>query len=241
MPKLPILMYHNVCQSENESNGLTISILNLEKQLQYLKDNGYSTFHFEELEKMKSIPKKSIVLTFDDVAENQFLYALPLLEKFNFKASFFIPFFYIGKTDLWNEGNGSSREKIMTIDQLKSINSDRIELGYHSFEHKKYSFLSDSEIQTDFLKCREIIEKNSLKVFPALAYPFGNYPKKNNRNEDFKKLLVENKMKFGLKIGNRPNSFPFKDNFEIKRIDIKGQDSLFVFKMKIKIGKLKLL
>jgi peptidoglycan/xylan/chitin deacetylase (PgdA/CDA1 family) len=240
MAKLPILMYHNVCLSENESNGLTISILNLEKQFQFLKDNGYSTFHFEELEKMKSIPKKSIVLTFDDVTENQFFYVLPLLEKFNLKASFFIPFFYIGKTDLWNEGDGSSRQKIMTIDQLKSINTDRVELGYHSYEHKKYSSLSDSEIETDFLKCREIIEKNNLKVFSALAYPFGNYPKKNDRLDRFKELLIENKMKFGLKIGNRPNYFPFKDNFEIKRIDIKGQDSLLVFKLKIKIGKLKL-
>jgi peptidoglycan/xylan/chitin deacetylase (PgdA/CDA1 family) len=233
-------MYHNVCQSENESNGLTISVLNLEKQFQYLKDNNYSTFHFEELEKMKSIPKKSIVLTFDDVTENQYLYVLPLLEKFNLKASFFIPFFYIGKTDLWNEGNGLPIEKIMTIDQLKGINTDRVEFGYHSYEHKKYSLLSDSELQMDFLKCKEIVEKNNLKVFPALAYPFGNYPRKNNRKEDFKKIIIENKMKFGLKIGNRPNSFPFKDNFEIKRIDIKGQDSLLAFRLKMKIGKLKL-
>lgn len=233
-------MYHNVCQSENESNGLTISISKLEKQFQYLKDNNYSTFHFEELEKMKSIPKKSIVITFDDVTENQYFNVLPLLEKFNLKASFFIPFFYIGKTDLWNEGNGSPKEKIMTIDQLKSINTDRVELGYHSYEHRKYNALSDSEIQTDFLKCREIIEENNLRIFPALAYPFGNYPKENSRKAHFKELLIENKIKFGLKIGNRPNSFPFRDNFEIKRIDIKGQDSLLVFRLKMKIGKLKL-
>ena len=32
MSQLPILMYHNVCRSENESNDLTISILKLEKQ-----------------------------------------------------------------------------------------------------------------------------------------------------------------------------------------------------------------
>jgi hypothetical protein len=47
-------------------------------------------------------------------------------------------------------------------------------------------------------------------------------------------------MKFGLKIGNRPNTFPFKDNYEIKRIDIKGLDNLMVFRLKIKFGKLKL-
>src|SRR4051812_46532559 len=114
MSRLPILMYHNICLSNNESNKLTISIENLEKQLEYLKENNYKTFHFSELENLQTIPKKSIILTFDDVTENQLLYAVPLLEKFDFKASFFIPFSYIGKTDLWNEGS----EKIMSIEQL---------------------------------------------------------------------------------------------------------------------------
>lgn len=239
MSRLPILMYHNICQSENESNKLTISVQKLEQQLQYLKDNNYETFHFAELEKMKSIPKKSIVLTFDDVTENQLVFAAPLLEKFNLKASFFIPFSYIGKTDLWNGKSESLGEKIMTIEQLKGLNN-KIELGYHSYEHKKYSLLSASEIENDFLKCEEVIKNNDLRVYPALAYPYGNYPKRGDENEQFKQIVAKNKIKFGLKIGNRPNNFPFKDNYEIKRIDIKGQDSLMTFRLKIKFGKLKL-
>ncbi|MCV9926863.1 polysaccharide deacetylase family protein [Flavobacterium sp. LS1R49] len=240
MSRLPILMYHNVCQSENECNKLTVSVQKLERQFQYLKENNYKTFHFEELEKMKSIPQKSIVLTFDDVTENQLVYAVPLLEKYGLKASFFIPFSYIGKTDLWNENSEFPAEKIMTIEQLKKLNSDRIELGYHSYQHKKYSSLSTSEIQNDFIKSEEIIKQNDLKISAALAYPYGNYPKGSNEKVHFKKLLAENKIKFGLKIGNRPNRFPFKDNYEIKRIDIKGHDSLMTFRLKLKFGKLKL-
>jgi peptidoglycan/xylan/chitin deacetylase (PgdA/CDA1 family) len=240
MSRLPILMYHNVCQSENEINSLTISEKNLEKQLQYLKDNDYKTFHFAELEKIKFIPKKSIIITFDDVTENQLAYAVPLLEKFNLKASFYIPFSYVGKTDLWNEGSESLREKIMTIEQLKNLDSNRIELGYHSYEHKRYSSLSTAEIEDDFSKCEEVIKENDLKVFHALAYPYGNYPKENNAKTNFKKIAAANGIKYGLKIGNRPNRFPFKDNYEIKRIDIKGYDSLMTFRLKIKFGKLKL-
>ncbi|UPZ17963.1 polysaccharide deacetylase family protein [Flavobacterium humidisoli] len=238
MAILPILMYHNIC--DTESNKLTVSVQNLEQQLQYLKNNNYTTFHFSELQRMKSIPKKSIVLTFDDATENQLIFAIPLLEKFNFKASFFIPFFYIGKTDLWINGYGFSKKKIMTIEQLKGLNSNRIELGYHSYEHKKYSLLSAIEIQNDFLKCEKIIEDNGLKIYPVLAYPYGNYPKAGNRKENFKQILISNRIKLGLRIGNRPNRFPFKDDYEIKRIDIKGQDSLLIFKLKIRFGKLNL-
>jgi peptidoglycan/xylan/chitin deacetylase (PgdA/CDA1 family) len=233
-------MYHNICESEKESNKLTISMQKLEKQFQYLKDNDYKTFHFDELEKMKSIPKKSIVLTFDDVTENQLVFAVPLLDKFNLKASFFIPFSYIGKTDLWNQSSGISGEKIMTIEQLKQLNIERIELGYHSYLHKKYSLLSELEIENDFIKCEEIIKANNLKIYPALAYPFGNYPKNGIEKENFKQIVAKNKIKFGLKIGNRPNRFPFKDNYEIKRIEIKGNHSLMTFRLKIKWGKLKL-
>lgn len=240
MSKLPILMYHNICQSDADCNKLTVSLQNLERQFQYLSDNNFQTFHFSELEKMKAIPSKSIVLTFDDVTENQLIYALPLLEKYKLKASFFIPFQYIGKTDSWNEGNGELAQKIMTIEQLKQLPTEIIELGYHSYAHNKYQTLSPSEIADDFLKCEAEIEKHNLIVYPALAYPYGNYPKEVVAKANFKKQLSENKMRFGLKIGNRPNTFPFKDNHEIKRIDIKGLDSFVVFKLKIKFGKLKL-
>ncbi|MEP6805190.1 MAG: polysaccharide deacetylase family protein [Flavobacterium sp.] len=240
MSKLPILMYHNICQSKSGINKLTISAYNLERQFQYLIDNNYETFHFSDLEKMKSIPKKSIVLTFDDVTENQLIYALPLLKKFKLKATFFIPFKYIAKTDLWNRSSEEPPQKIMTIEQLKQLPTDIIELGYHSYEHNRYQALNTSEIEDDFLKCEEEINTHNLNVYPALAYPYGNYPKESTEKANFKALLSQHKIKFGLKIGNRPNTFPFKDNYEIKRIDIKGLDNLLVFQLKIKFGKLKL-
>jgi peptidoglycan/xylan/chitin deacetylase (PgdA/CDA1 family) len=62
---------------------------------------------------MSTIPPKSVVLTFDDVTENQLL-CLSFTEKYNLKATFFIPFQYIGKADLWNQGKEnhvSSRPK----------------------------------------------------------------------------------------------------------------------------------
>jgi peptidoglycan/xylan/chitin deacetylase (PgdA/CDA1 family) len=53
------------------------------------------------------------VLTFDDVTENQLL-CLSFTEKYNLKATFFIPFQYIGKADLWNQG-----KKIMSVQDPK--------------------------------------------------------------------------------------------------------------------------
>ncbi len=234
MPRFPILMYHNVVVDTIKSIDLSISINKLEQQFKYLKENNYVTFHFSELENLKKIPSKSVILVFDDVTENQILHAQPLLKKYNLKATFCIPFKYIGQTDQWNKGI----EKIMCLNQLKSLDYSLIELGHHSFAHRAYGSLSESEIDEDFDNCYKIINEARLRVYPVLAYPYGNFPKKGIANANFKEVLMKNNIKFGLRIGNRLNSFPFKDKFEIKRIDIKGQDSLFTFKIKLRIGKL---
>lgn len=229
MSRLPILMYHNVSSQNKDSKGLTISTEKLEEQFIYLTENNYTSFHLSELENRKSIPKKSIVLTFDDVTENQYTYALPLLQKYKLKAVFFIPFYYIGKTDLWNTG----KEKIMSISQLKSIDSKTIEFGFHSYKHRDYKTLNNEEIKQDFDNCKKIITENNFTIYPSLAYPYGSFPRKKIDNSNFNLQLKKNEIKYGLRIGNRPNQFPFKKNYEIQRIDIKGEENLFKFKYKI--------
>ncbi|WP_300566354.1 polysaccharide deacetylase family protein [Flavobacterium sp.] len=239
MARLPILMYHNVSNDIKTSKGLTIAAEKLECHFRYLVENNFTTFHLSELENTVSIPDKSVVITFDDVTQNQLIYAVPLLQKYNLKATFFIPFAYIGKTDLWNNRPESLGEKIMAMDELQNLDS-RVELGLHSFAHKKYANLSEKEITEDFEKCYKIIEENKLKVYPAVAYPYGNYPKNEPMKSEFIKVLGKNKVKMGLRIGNKVNSFPFKNPYEIMRIDIKGEENLLKFRLKLRFGKLKL-
>lgn len=236
MSKLPILMYHNITLNDTESLGLTISVSKFEAQLKYLKDKNFHTYFVSELGDNATILNNSVVLTFDDVTENQLLYALPLLKKYTIKATFFIPFSFVGKADLWNEGS----EKIMTIEQLKSLDSEIIELAHHSYFHRKYSTLNPLEIQEDLDKSFEFISANDLKVTPSIAYPYGNYPRKGSAKEVFFQILEKNNIQMAFRIGNRVNKFPFKNKFEVQRIDIKGEDSLFAFKWKLRLGKLRL-
>jgi peptidoglycan/xylan/chitin deacetylase (PgdA/CDA1 family) len=239
MARLPILMYHNVCHHINDGKGLTIAMDVLEAQFAYLSMKGYQTFHFSELEafsKKSPLPEKSVIITFDDVYVNQMELAYPLLEKYNLKATFFIPFKYIGGVDSWNDGS----EKIMSVAQLKSLDESFIELGLHSFNHNQYSTMSIAEIDSDFELCKSFVKQHQLPVNNVLAYPFGKYPRKNPEQTEFFNCLHKHQMAFGLRIGNRVNSFPFKNNYEVQRIDIKGEDSLTKFKLKLRFGKLKL-
>ncbi|SHG44320.1 polysaccharide deacetylase family protein [Winogradskyella jejuensis] len=236
MSKLPILMYHSVSASDNESRGLTISAFNFEAQLKFLKSKGYQSFHFKDLQNLKKLPKKSVIITFDDVYVNQLELAVPLLKKYGFKASFYIPFQYVGGTNNWDEGE----KQIMSLEQLQSLDSEVIELGMHSFAHGNYKSMSLEQSIEDFKKSEEFIQTSGLNIHRTLAYPYGKYPRKGEEKELFFNLMKDHNIDFGLRIGNRINRFPFKNNYEIQRIDIKGEDSLRKFKLKLKYGKLKL-
>ncbi|MBK5214032.1 MAG: polysaccharide deacetylase family protein [Flavobacteriaceae bacterium] len=232
MAKLPILMYHHI--TVEEGKGLTISVEKLEKQLKHLAENGYKTFHLKELLRIKDLPKgKNIVITFDDGYVSQMELALPLLKKYKLKATFFVPLDFLGKTDSWN----TSSLAIMTTKQLKSLDPKIVELGFHSFYHKKYTELSNAEIEADTRRCLEFVSENNLNFSPVLAYPYGKFPKEKKYNEIFKKILSDNGIQCGLRIGNRINNFPFKRLYEIERIDVKGEFSLLKFRQKIRFGK----
>ncbi|WP_055448895.1 polysaccharide deacetylase family protein [Lacinutrix mariniflava] len=236
MAKLPILMYHSVSANANNSKGLTISAKNLEVQFKFLKENGYTSLHFSDLQTLKTpadFPEKAVIITFDDVYVNQLEYAYPLLQKYGLKACFYIPFKYVGAVNEWDKG----KEAIMTVAQLKTMDSKTIELGLHSFEHRRYSDLSVETIQEDFDKCKAFVVDNDLNIHNTLAYPYGSYPKKGEVRKVFFDVLNENKIAYGLRIGNRVNTFPFKNNYEVQRLDIKGEDGLKAFERKLKKGK----
>lgn len=236
MPNIPILMYHGVSTKASESNGLTISTKNLEAQFRYLKENGYTSLHFSDLQQLKDsadFPKKAVIITFDDVYVNQLELAYPLLQKYGLKAAFYIPFKYVNGVDEWN----TNSEKLMSVAQLKSMDEATIELGLHSFAHKKYDELSEEEIDEDFEKSKAFIIDNQLNVSNVLAYPYGKFPRKNPVQNMFFNLLVKHQVAYGLRIGNRVNKFPFKDNYQVQRLDIKGEDSLKKFKFKLRHGK----
>ncbi len=106
MARLPILMYHNVSEAVKNAKGLTISKELLERHFRFLTENNFTTFHLSELENRTDIPKKSVVITFDDVTVNQHLAVELLFQKYQLKATFFVP-----RLPMWVKPMNGIREK----------------------------------------------------------------------------------------------------------------------------------
>jgi peptidoglycan/xylan/chitin deacetylase (PgdA/CDA1 family) len=237
---LPILMYHKV--TENLNDGISISADKLRQQFEFIRRKGYHTLSFEELEDAlktgNSLPKRSLILTFDDAYRDFMVNAVPLLTSFGFKASVFIPVGYMGKTNSWDNGS----DLILSAAELNALtNKGEIEFGIHSFLHRSYAELDPEGMEKDLGQCMETLSYHNIPFVRVLAYPYGAFPRKDPvRKAAMKEIFRKSRLQFALRIGNRINRLPIKDPYELKRIDIKGTDSFFTFKTKLQKGRRKL-
>ena len=91
---LPIVMYHQLTEKSSAAGKYVLMLEQFEKDLIYLKENGYSSITLAQLfdysEGKGSMPEKPVMITFDDGCETVYTYALPLLEKYGFTAVCFI-------------------------------------------------------------------------------------------------------------------------------------------------------
>ena len=228
-----ILMYHMVLPTDKSNkDNLIVTTENLEKQLEYIKKR-YQTLFFKELESKKTLQNK-IILTFDDGYYNNLEYLLPLLEKYQLKATVFIP------TDLIQKDEQNGTRKMMTFDEIRSLNPELIEIALHSHTHRNYSQISLQEVEQDLHKNMAMLEEKQINFTKVLAYPYGKFPKKDPQKKEFFKVLEKSGITAAVRIGNNVDYYPWKNKFEIKRIDIKGCDGFEAFKWKLRLGKIKL-
>ena len=87
---LPIIMYHHVLKDTKKHGKFIVSPDELEQDLKFLKSEGYSAILPRDLidyqENGTPLPKKCVMLTFDDGHLSYLEYVVPLLEKYNMKA-----------------------------------------------------------------------------------------------------------------------------------------------------------
>ncbi|WP_432785570.1 Poly-beta-1,6-N-acetyl-D-glucosamine N-deacetylase [Oligella sp. MSHR50489EDL] len=86
---VPVLMYHHIRPG---AGFIASTPENFEKQLQWLKNQGYQSLSLTELaEHLAGVRRKrAVVITFDDGYLDNWVYAFPLLQKYGFKATIFL-------------------------------------------------------------------------------------------------------------------------------------------------------
>lgn len=164
--RIPILMYHSI--DYEKGNELRIPKDKFREQMKYLKDNGFTPISLDELYShmvfAMDLPAKPIVITLDDGYSDNYKNAFPVLKEFNFKATVFMI-----TMELFREG------PYLTIDQIKEMDSNGIDIEPHTVSHLHLAQLTYDKQLDEIKDSKETLEKILGREVKYFAYPFGNF------------------------------------------------------------------
>lgn len=122
--KLPVLMYHHVVEDGQECNDMTVTVSRLREDLQWLKDNGYTTVLPRELAAGEALPEKPVLITFDDGYRSNYNLAFPIFQEFEAKM--------VISVMVYMQDNAAS-DFITWAMCREMVDSGLIEIGSHTY------------------------------------------------------------------------------------------------------------
>ncbi len=180
--KLGIVMYHGFT-SEEKPSEYVIDIADFEKDIIFFKENGFNFVFASEvadfLDGKTVLPKKPVMLTFDDGYLNNYTEAFPVLKKHGVKAVI-SPIMYFCEADSTVSQRSSAYSNI-NISEIKEMhNSGLVEFQNHSYNlhsinlKRRGSSKSKNESSDQY---RTIFYEDTINAHLSLKKLTGNSPK----------------------------------------------------------------
>ncbi|MFZ3062226.1 MAG: polysaccharide deacetylase family protein [Actinomycetota bacterium] len=223
---VPVIRYHRV--APRRALGLREPLWFFDLQMRYLKWRGYQTVSLndvvEYVEKGKRLPRRSMVITFDDGYEDNYFYAEPVLRKYGFKATIFVVVNGVGGTNFWDEGSRAPRLRMLSWQEIKRLQKRGVDIESHTLNHRHtiMTLMTEEELRREILGSRVILEEKLGRPVRFLSYPYGEM------NPRLERIVKESGYRGAVSVqdgGNGKNV----DVYDLKRIRIQGRDGFSGF------------
>lgn len=164
----PILMYHHIDTSRFH-NPYYVTTDMFDKQMGWLMDYGYNVISFDKFYEAVScgwdLPPNPVLITFDDGDLDNFENALPILIKFGYQATFFIPTSYL-------------KDYIhMKWPMVEDLNYNGMTIGSHTLTHANVIAISDYWLDWELKESKRLLEEHIGEPVKFFAYPGGSFSK----------------------------------------------------------------
>ena len=169
---VPILCYHNM--GLQTRGRLLMSVSAFEEQMRYLKREGYHVITLKQFleftELREQLPRKTVVLTFDDGWKSFKEFAYPVLKELGFPATLFIYTDFVGA------------RIALSWAELKELAQEGFDIEAHSKTHedmRKKPSESDEEynrrMQAELVTPLAIFQQRIGQSPKIIAYPYGSH------------------------------------------------------------------
>lgn len=171
-PQVPVLCYHQVRdwrpKDSKSARDYIIPTQVFNEHMQMLADSGYTAISPDQLYAYlttgAALPKKPVMISFDDGNLDQYETAVPIMDKHGFKASFFIMTVAIGRR---------GKQPYMDKTQLKDLADRGHTIGAHTWDHHNVKKYQGDDWKTQIEEPNAKLESITGKPVRYFAYPFG--------------------------------------------------------------------
>ncbi len=176
-----VLAYHAIrdLQEAPVVGPYAVPIRSFRRHLDLLRKAGFHFISADEFMRFLTagggLPRRPVLLTFDDAYEELMTDVMPLLEEQQIPAVTFAVSQRVGGTNEWDELIGAPRLRLLDRSSLRSLAQSGMEVGAHSRTHRALNRLSDKALLEETAGSVDDLESAGLERPRLFAYPEGEY------------------------------------------------------------------
>jgi peptidoglycan/xylan/chitin deacetylase (PgdA/CDA1 family) len=231
---VPVLMYHEVSPSPHPAfRRYTVTVRQFTWQMRWLAAFGYQAIDMDALVRARlgqgPLPRRPVVITFDDGFQGSADHAVPVLRAHKFTAVFYLVAGLMGETSRWLLPELGMELSLMSWDTARRLAADGFQCGAHTVTHPRLAELDPSRRRAELLDARSRLEDELGRPVVHLAYPYGSYDHAVQVTAAGAGYVTACSTRAGL-------SGADDDLLALHRVTIYGHDSLIDFACRLRSG-----
>ena len=196
-----------------------------------LRDNGYDAVTLDQGWSMltKGIPpeRRPVVLTFDDGFRDFYTNAFPVLDRFGFRATMFLPTAFIGRA-----AQEFKHRTCLTWNEVRELHKSGVEFGSHTVSHPQLRSLTLAEIESELARSKDTLEQKLGEAVRSFSYPYA-FPEADwEFRSAIRGLLASTGYQQGVSTIIGTASLKH-DSFFLPRLPVNSHDHMRLFRAKL--------
>ena len=223
--RIPVLAYHRIVSDEEKGRAVllgdrfSISLSRFTEQMAWLHEQQYIAITCDELYRWHKgnlrLPKKSVLITFDDGYAKTVEYALKVFQTYGLRGTFFV----VGEASWFSDGS-----EYVTRERIRQLRSNCPWIDFQSHTWGIHRHMPDALSYEDVFL--DAAQQRRMYGFDYLAYPFGRCTRRMIR------AYREDGVRMAFLFGRKRNGYATRrqNPYKIKRIEVTADMSMRRFR-----------